>query len=275
MASAKFEEFRLSLAEREQRTFMMKDESREEFLRRVFGQAWVFTHYNSEFHYVPAKEAHPTAVLGRIGRQFAAEENLAPEQSLEVVQHEGWKAAVVVTDPRHHTDGQKVLMNSDPLVGKPFSLLSTLIRHINVMEAEEASYVITIEPIFDPNSFWVFAAENQGDITSLAFEFATPNMFGGTESLETELRNLRDDERAQFVSISLKSQDGLNTNTDSVRQGVEYAEKGAGAVRARTRKGKTYSSKRRAKSVTLDKKDEAVGTLFDRVMRQIKALIPK
>lgn len=45
----------------------------------------------------------------------------------------------------------------------------------------------------------------------------------------------------------MKSQTGLDTESSQIKEAVAYTETGSGAVRAKTRRGKTYSSTTRAK----------------------------
>lgn len=270
-----FEQFRLSLVQRPGHLFSTTESipSRDAFIRDTFRRRWEFEHYKNTFHFVPDERTTVAPViLGRLGRPFESDENLAPENDLEATVHYGWKAAVVIVDPREHGDGQKVLMNHDQLVGNPLPLLSSLIRHINTASTL-ATYTLAIDPIFDEASFFAFAQQNRGDITQLTFDLSVPNMFGGTDNLSQWLRDLREQERAQAVTLRLKSTDGINTDTPDIREGVEYAMKGAGRVKAKTRKGKRFDSKNRVKKVALDRKDKQ-GTLLQRVARQLTRLVP-
>ena len=272
-----FHELRLSLARRPASLFADADAivpTREAYIREVFSRRWEFPHYGNIFHYVPHEPvAGQVALLGAIGRAFLSDENLAPEEGLEATIHKGWKASVLVVDPRDHEDGQKVMMNYDARVGKPLPLLSGLVLEIN-RERWDAPYLIAVDPIFEASSFYAFAEANKGDITSLTFDFSTPNMFGGADNLSEYLRNKRRQEGADSVSMKFRSSDGLNTDTDDVREGVDYATKGAGRVKARTKKGKKFDSKSRVKTVSLDRPAEPE-SLLRRVVREIAKLVPR
>lgn len=271
--SDRFELFRLSLIERKQASLFSETVvTRAGYLRKVFGADWDFQHYGNTFYYRPSASAlhAPDVIIGRLGRQYSTTENLPPDQDFEATQHEGWKAAVILIDPTHHADGQKVAMNYDVSVGNPSALIHALAKAVNTKD-QLAPYEIIAERIFDSASFWQFADENKGDIVTLAFDFATPNMFGSTEELEAELKDISQQERAHRVTLRLKSADGIETGTTRVKSAVQYSEKGAGTIRARTRKGRSYNSKKKAKSVKLEPSGKA-GSLLSRAVEQIQKI---
>ena len=228
--------------------------TREEFLRRVFGERIEFEHRNRVFYYVPG-DMPGEFIMARIGRPFETEENLAPDQNFESVTRAAWKAAVVVIDPRHlaNGDGQKVAMHYERVVGRPFPVFASLVNHINDAGSPRAQYHIEVDPIFDPTTFWTFASEHRGDITVLTFDLATPNPFGGKERIEEELREYAAAEKAHSVAVTLRSIDGLETNTQTVIEAVSYAQRGAGKVTAKTRSGRRYDSTKANMTVTLDR----------------------
>lgn len=247
----KFELFRISLTDRSQQPDLFKNprESREDFLRRIFGGKLVFNHYGSIYHYVVSDINYAGKIVAKVGKMYATLENSSPEEGFAPAFHEGWKASVIVIDPIHHSDGQKISFLHDRVVGKPSSLLRSLTKHINSLV--DNSYHIEIEPIFSPNSFWEFAERNRGAITSLTFEFVTPNMFGTTDEVSVELKSFRDIEKAQKVVISVKSEDGIQTNTQKIENSVEYVTQGTGSIKAQAKGGKRYNSKTKTEYSTL------------------------
>lgn len=249
----RYDLFRLSLLPRQQRdAFEGPDPTREEYLRKVFGERRRFMHYGVEFHYVPSqrKGLAGDAILGRVGRSVKSEENQSPDEEFVDIVRDAWKAVVIVVDPREHADGQKVAIEHDPKVGSTISLVGSLVASINEAYPRTA-YNIEVAPIIDAESFWEFAEANRGQITTLTFEFVAPNMFGGSDSITEELRSFRNVEHAQKVNITLASKEGLETDTLRTREAVDYAVKGGGKIRARTRGGRTYNSTKKVKTTTL------------------------
>lgn len=270
----KFELFRLSLIPRPQRDLIEgKDPTREEYLRNIFTKGFVFNHRGNGFHYVPSEsQSSGKILLGRIGRNIETEENLSPEEGLAEYTRSGWKACVIVIDPAHHEDGQKVALEVDKAVGSPISLISSLAQHINESNPHSA-YNVEISPIFDAISFWHFADKNKGQVTSLNFEFIAPNMFGGSDSITEELRNFRNIEKAQKVSIGISSNDGIDTTTEKVKESVDYAQRGGGKITARAKKNKRYNSTKKAKHVTIKSDSSDKEPLLIRAARRIHEVL--
>ncbi|PBD15464.1 hypothetical protein CLD06_06045 [Wolbachia endosymbiont of Drosophila subpulchrella] len=249
--SEKFELFRLSLMARPQRDLILDDPkgdpTKEEYLRKVFNKKYMVSHRGTEFYYVPlpSDKKTPPFLGGRIGRSFENIEFTPPDQGFNESLHKGWKALAIVLDPSPHDDGQKIAVEVNREVGQASAILGSLIERIN--QEDDAIYMIDHRPIIDAETFWQFAKENKGNITNLKFEFTAPNMFGGRDSIQEELRAFRDNERAQKVSIALTSPDGINTDTERVHEGVDYAEKGGGDITARTKNNRRYNSKNKVK----------------------------
>jgi hypothetical protein len=265
----RFQLFRLSLTPREADLFTPEPPPREAYLRTVFGQQQRFQHQGNPFVYVPSPEKPASYIVGQVGRPFVRLENLPPDKGFALAEHEGWRAAVLALDPTSHSDGQKLAFSVDDLLGTPSAVLRSFIKHLNHLDSD-APYHTEAEPIFSPRTFWAFAEEHKGEVTSLRFEFVTPNMFGSADSLSEELREFRHDERAQIVNINLRSQDGLNTDTPRVRAGVEYAGKGAGKILAFARGGRRYNSQNQVETTAIEETDEP---LLMRALRHLHEIL--
>ena len=132
-----FDLFRLSLLTRSQiDAFAPIFSTREAYLRHVFGEERVFTHYATEYHYVPVGTAGDDSMLGRIGREVAFDGNAPPTEGYEDKDYPAHKAAVFVIDPTDHPDGQKVALQQR--VGKPLQLITALVETINEAYAHTA-----------------------------------------------------------------------------------------------------------------------------------------
>jgi hypothetical protein len=234
--------------------------SREEWLRRVFGEEVVFDHYGSEFHYVPEVDAPARFIVGRIGRARPVVENEPPEEGMHEIERESWIAAGIIIDPTTHDDGQKVAIEDNPRVGRPASIFRSLVKRINQMP--EQPYIIEPSPIVDPETFWEFERANRGEVTSITFDLFAPNMFGLRNEFDKELRELRDHEKAREVKLSLENKDGLQLETERVRATVDFTLERGGSIRARTKRKRRYNSKNKTRKITVE---EATGSLLDRM----------
>lgn len=223
--------------------------NREEWLRAVFSESIMFLHRGANFHYVPIIELTDTVLIGgRIGRQVTAVENEPPGDGLAKIRREAWRAASVLIDPTHHLDGQKVAVESLSAVGKPISVFESLALHIN---GRAEPYLIEANAITPSASFWAFAEENKGEVTLVEFEFVAPNMFGGEEDYDAEMRDMKEKEKAQKARLAIESRDGLDLNTKRIQAAVEYTTRGTGSIKARTKRKRTYNSKAKAQKIAV------------------------
>ncbi len=254
--SENFQLFRLSLLLREQADLFETDSLpvRADFLRSAFSREWRFEHYGSDFHFKPDLERSlPDALLGRLGRAVKFEENLPPSQGLLETSHDGWKACVLVVDPTDHEDGQKASFQVDARVGKPVSIFAALIKTIN-SQMVSAPFMIHAEPIFDAETFWDFAEENEGAVTSITFEFVVPNgLWNSNTTLKEELISAREKLGAQKVINTFKSDDGLETNSEQIKEAVNYIGKGSGEIKAKAKGKKNFNSTEAPKTVNIGK----------------------
>lgn len=273
--SDRFEVFRLSLLPRSQRDLESgPDPTREEYLRAVFSGDTTFTHYNAEFHYRPdARLSTDDALLGRLGRAVVIDENRPPDQGFEEISHDGWKACVVVIDPRDHEDGQKASIEIDVAVGKPTAIFSGLVKAINAANPL-AAYTIEAQPIFDADTFWEFAEENEGRITSLTFEFVVPNgLWSARSSIREELKAAKEKLGAQKVINTFQSDESLETDSEQVKEAVNYAVAGSGEIKARAKGGKKFNSIEKPKVAELPKSDDPEEPIIVRVARNIAKVL--
>ncbi len=273
-----FELMHLSLLERERDLFDPKIAiSREAWLREAFGEKITFTHYREQFHYVPEPDTtldFGPLIAGRIGRRVSVSENDPPEKGLHETHREAWMAADVFIDPTHHAEGQKAAVQYREDVGKAFSILESLAKHINAETDPRHPYVIEIARISDPQSFWDWANSNKGAVTSVEFELVTPNMFDGPENMAEEMKAMRDQERARRIRFEFENPDSLELDTSRVKTMVDYATKGGGNIKARTKTKKNFDSKKKAKVIAIPETDAAgAKSSIAAVLQAVKVLI--
>lgn len=246
-----FELFHLSLLERAQgELFDGGRPSREQWLRSSFSEQFTFTHRSRVYWWVPAK-TDPNFIAGNIARSHPRRHHTPPEEgAMEVISDE-WQGAMVIIDPTHHDDGQKLSFERDDIIGRPRSVLPSLLGHLN--RQSMAPYMIVPKPIFRKSSFWDWAAAHEFKLRRITFEFIVPNMFGAKNGFDEDMEELG---RAG-VTRALTTLDhgnrggGIDARSDAVRHGVDYAAQGGGEVSARALNGENYNSTTDAETATL------------------------
>lgn len=250
----------VSLSPRKQRDLFGRGErapspSKEEWLREIFSQEIQFTHQKEQFYFVPETAVNQDTVIprgqkfvaGRIGRKTISTENEPPEARLNPIMREVWHASAVVIDPQPtDPDGQRVAMEFHPTVGDPAAVFDSLCDAINALRPPEF-YNISSKPIFDDYDFWKFVNDNKDDINYVRFDLLAPNMFDITGDIGEGIRTLEKHERIQSVGVELRSNDALELESERLGNLTEYVSKGGGSLRARTRTGKRFNSKRKSK----------------------------
>lgn len=232
--------------------------NRETWLREVFGKKISFTHKGHQFHYAPEIDSSldvAPLMLGRIGRQVRVKENEGPDSALHEIQRDAWHASTLFIDARHHDHGQRVAMQYRDDIGKPLALLLSLAAQIN-RESPPEPYELSVAPIVDASTFWHFVEANPNAVTNVRFDLIPPNMFDGPENMDKELKELRDAEKARKIKLELENPDSLNLDTPRIHGIVDYAAQGGGDIRARAKGKKSYSSKKKIKTLRIEDVEE-------------------
>lgn len=198
-------------------------------------------------HWVP-KGGVDECIFGVLESKKPFEHHEPPDRGGGETVSEIWQGAYVLLDPTHHDDGQKIAIEND-MVGKPNSLLRKLVDAINAKV--DRPYTIEFEPIFDSSSFWQFAESHNNVLKSITFDFVVPNMWGAKSSLDEDLKDTGQQTGAERVVVTLKGENGVFTENSKVKTGVEYAERGAGAVKARALDNTPYSSSSDSKTTEI------------------------
>jgi len=236
----KFTLFHFSLIPIAQATLTMRTrDTREDWLRYALSEPFEFGHFAGlKLHWVPRGFAEE-CIVGLIQRTRTHELHQSPDEGGGEITREEWQGAYVMVDPTHHDEGQRIAVEND-LVGKPTSLLKSLAKHLNQMD--EAPYQIEIEPLFDASRFWAFAKDHENIMRWIDFDFVVPNMWSTESDLDADLRETGATTGAERVSVAFRSDHGVTTDNQKVREGVEYAERGAGTLRARAMDGARFRS---------------------------------
>jgi hypothetical protein len=215
--------------------------SRGEWLRAVFLERIDFIHRNAPRRYDPdVQQIRDNRIISRIGKQIVLRES-DPDNYLREMKRTQWRACLVIIDPVSHSDGQKVAIEASSAIGSGFGNFESLIASINSRTPPEP-FVIELHSITNQDSFWDYVKRNEGMITSITLEVAMPNMFGGESSFEEDVRRLRDREKARRVKETIENPEGLQPDTDRMREAVSYATRGGGKVKAKAKDAAPYDS---------------------------------
>lgn len=255
--------FRLSLKQKEQKdafervTQDGRPYTREIWLRELFSKQFSFMHRSNEFYYVPESVAKTNLsdkfIVGWIARDKPILERTAPWNGLSPTEHESWQAALLLIDPTHHEDGQKVAMESHSDVGNADAILTSLSGYVFDLGPEEP-YALSIFPIIRERSFEKFVKNNQNRIKEITYDAAVPNMWTDPNEFTNELKELRS-KNVHRVKTTMKSDGAIDTENSQLDEIATYVESGGGKISAKTLDGEKYISDDHAMNEDIDIND--------------------
>jgi hypothetical protein len=229
--------------------------NREEWLRFIFSKTFTFQHQGNSFFFVPelpiATSIDEEVIVGWVARDRSIVERTAPWDGLALTERQSWQASLLMIDPRHHLDGQKVAFEANNYIGKPDSVIASLFKSDWGLEAD-GPFSINAYPIIQERSFSVFAETHHGKINQITYDVAVPNMFGSPDDFSKELGVLRDEANVSRVTTRLHSDGVINTDTSQLDEIASHVERGGGKITARTRDGQKYNSAQNAVSEDVD-----------------------
>lgn len=244
-----FEQFHFSLIEREQIDMFDPQMPREDWLRNKFSHRFEFRHMGKDFFWVPQNWS-TEFMAGVIERKRAKTQHRAPDEGGDEYLGEEWQGSIVIIDPIHRPDGQKVAFEYDATVGQPSAILDSLVAHLNGNSAHQ--YALHYKPLFKQGTFWKFAEKHGGVLQYVAFKFTVPNMIFGTTTKTTDgLKRIGADTGAQEVEVRLESDDGVKASSETVAEAVDYAEDGNARVTAKAQNGEYWSSTKQKVTVKM------------------------
>ena len=78
------------------------------------------------------------------------------------------------------------------------------------------------------------------------FRFTVPNMiFGAGGGVKKGLRRIGEDTAAQEIEVKIESEDGVETKSEAIKEGLAYSEEGNASVTAKALNGDRWSSTKR------------------------------
>ncbi|RCK51909.1 hypothetical protein [Thalassospira xiamenensis] len=264
--------------------FLLHEKSvinRELWLRDVFSKQFEFAYRGSSIFFVPEPSEtttiDPKYIVGWLARDRTMSERSAPWEGLEPKRHLFWKAALILIDPTHHEDGQKIAFQYQQEVGKPEPILDALAKYLsNPLEQSWGPYSVSIYPIIHEKSFFIFAEQHRGKIKEITYEISVPNMFNSPDDFSNEMRDLRDRANVSKVRAKLMSDETINTDASQLSEVAEHVEKGGGEIQAKTISGEHYRSSEHAVSVEVQEpnpeSDEDTQGFWNRIGRALSRI---
>lgn len=237
-----FEQFHLSLIERDDPDLLEPQLVRADWIRSKFGERFSFAHHGKQFWWVP-QPISDQFVVGVIEREKRQAERTPPAEGAIEIEGRFWTGSMVIIDPRNVPNGQGVAFERNGKVGEPNAVLTSLVKHLNSVTAHQ--YAVQFKALFKGGSFWNFAQKHGGQLEYVHFRFSVPNMiFGAGGGVKKGLRRIGEDTEAQEIEIKIESEDGIRADSQAVKEGLAYGEEGNASVSAKALNGDRWYSTR-------------------------------
>lgn len=256
MPIRQFNLFHLSLVPiREPNFDTLRDLSREMWLRKILSNSFKFPYYGGNNLYWVPQESIDGLVVGIIEKSQDRLQHLPPEKGGAEISREEWQGAYVIIDPTHHEDGQKMAVEKD-LVGTPETMVRYLAKYIN--SRSERPFELEPALIFDSDNFYTFLEENGPLLNWVKFHFVVPNMWDTAGTLDEELKETGEETGTEELDVTFKSRRGLRGDAQRVTEGVDYAARGAGSVRAKSTTGRVFRSDKSPTTTQIEIDDDTL-----------------
>jgi hypothetical protein len=214
-------------------------EDRTQFLDRAFEKEFKFTHRGQKLLYRPTgrHELLVGAVIGRENPETIREE----ETDFVPYSVEDWDFSNVVLDLEQ--SAQIAYVQSNRVVGRPFSIFKSICSHLNRRSLEHWDIVPHTMP--SSEEFMSVAHQHKGRIVEIEFVFAVPNIiYTISDELNKALTTWRDEANAQEVVTAIRNAEGqINPDNDEIREGARAVSEGVATSRIRIGGGRqVYNS---------------------------------
>ncbi len=228
--------------------------SRSDYIQHVLSKRINFSHRKRQLVYLPVgQQDRPNGpvLLGRIGRSILEMVNDPPEDGFAEREIETWRASNFLVDAGDYKDGQKIAMQSRSDVGSPLPIVASLVTHIN-LQNPTSGWVIEISPMTEAENFWDVVRRYEGSLTSVTFNFVTPNVLGLRSQLNAGLKDAREKNNAHRVAVTMSNEKGnLELDANNIKDAVEYVSEGGGTAKLKSGSKVVYDSEKDEKQIDL------------------------
>lgn len=233
--------------------------SKPELIEKAFTSTNEPVYFNSgdrKYAYVVNKIA-PPYIYASLAKQSQVKIQHSPEEDFETEAIETWpNVPIIINTSADPESGQTVAVELNKAVFEfPHVQIRRLVTELNRLILKNLGYEMAINPITERNDFWDTVKQYDGNINSVEFEFAAPNLFGTNDSLNNELKDARDSFGMTKTSIKLENSEGelhVPESNQFVKEGIKYISDGGGEYKIRLTDRRTVTSDDSIKSKVVE-----------------------
>ena len=222
---------------------------RRDFISRFLGKKFeFFAARGQQFSYYPI-QTEGNFIYGSVNRWHSETTESNPEDPFQPVEGGHWEHATFVFNA--HPDQQVFGVEHNQKVGRPLAIAKNIARSLDD-RSERRQYSTQVFSINSQQGFWAAIEEFEGTVTSLEFNLTMPNPTGIGDETKRVLKQIGHETRAQNLKETLSNPDGMELDSDHVRDRVKYVEDGGGDVSAKSGKVGVFDSAKNQKVADVD-----------------------
>jgi len=211
----------------------------------------------------------------KFGKRSSIVKTLSPQEKFKEVKTENWpNCHMFMSLSEDPENGQQIAIEHKAWIfANPLVQLRALADKINEALLSNG-FVLSINPITQEKKFWDLIKQYDGQIEELKLTFNTPNLFNLENTLNEDLKKVRDINNATEASMILKNKEGnLKVPEDNslIKESVEYIGKGGGEYRIKAKK-RIITSKDNVRSKSISTEIELETSDKDAVLKFAKEI---
>lgn len=179
------------------------------------------------------KKIAPPYIYATLAKQSQVKIQHSPEEDFQTESIDTWpNVPIIINFSGDNQSGQSIAVElSRKVFENPHVQIRNLITILNTKVLKNMGYEMALNPITSQSDFWNAVNNNEGEIKSVEFDFAAPNLFGTKDSLNDELRDARDSFQMTSASVKLENSEGelkVPTDNNFINEGIKYIADGGG-----------------------------------------------
>lgn len=153
--------------------------------------------------------------------------NNATETDIDKINQDSYPFSYIIVD----TDRQLFLIQKNSEISTNTETIIHAIEKIFSSFLIEKKVTLRLTPITESSSFWETVKNNQGKISSLEFEFLSPNFLGQSYKINELMKELKEETNVDSMKMIMKNENGNLTVFDRYpffKDALEYISNGGG-----------------------------------------------
>lgn len=153
--------------------------------------------------------------------------NNATETDIDKINRDDYPFSYIIVD----TKNQLFLIQKNPELSSDVTVIIHSVEKIFSSFLTDKNISLRLTPITESGSFWETVENNMGKISSVEFEFLSPNFLGQSYKINQLMKELKDNTNVDSMKMTMKNEKGHLTILDKYpffKDALQYISNGGG-----------------------------------------------